>query len=46
VRIDLSLVNLGLGNLNSLVDKYYQENPEAAASSGYTPVAPLRPSSC
>ena len=38
MRIDLS--NLNLGNLNSLVDKYYQENPEAAASSGYTPVAP------
>ena len=27
-------INLGLsniGNLNALVDKYYQENPEAAA---------------
>jgi hypothetical protein len=33
MRIDLS-------NLSSLVDNYYRQNPEAAASSGYTPVAP------
>ena len=33
MRIDLS-------NLRSLVDNYYRQNPEAAASSGYTPVAP------
>ncbi len=37
INIDLS----NLGNLNDLVDKYYQENPEAAISSGYTP--PSRP---
>ena len=33
MRIDLS-------NLSSLVDNYYRQNPEAAVSSGYTPVAP------
>ena len=38
MNINLDLSNLG--NLNSLVDKYYKENPEAAVSSGYTPVAP------
>ena len=41
MNINFSLGNLGLGNLNALVDKYYQENPEAAASSGYVP--PSRP---
>ena len=41
MNINLNLGNLGLGNLNALVDKYYQENPEAAASSGYVP--PSRP---
>jgi len=41
VNINLDLSNIG--NLNALVDKYYQENPEAAASSGYTPVAPAVP---
>ncbi len=41
MNINLGLSNLG--NLNALVDKYYQKNPEAAASSGYTPVAPVVP---
>ena len=34
-------MNLNLSNLSALVDKYYQENPEAAVSSGYVP--PSRP---
>ena len=34
------VTNLNLGNLNTIVDNYYRQNPEAAASSGYTPVAP------
>ena len=37
----MAAFNFNLGNLNALVDKYYQENPEAAISSGYTP--PSRP---
>ena len=37
----MAAFNFNLGNLNALVDKYYQENPEAAASSGYVP--PSRP---
>ena len=32
---------MNLDNLSALVDKYYQENPEAAVSSGYVP--PSRP---
>ena len=41
MNINLNLGNLGLGNLNTIVDNYYRQNPEAAASSGYTP--PSRP---
>ena len=36
-------INLGLsniGNLNALVDKYYAENPDIAASAGVTMPAP------
>ena len=40
MNINLNLGNLNLGNLDSIVAKYYADNPEAAASSGYTPVAP------
>jgi len=36
----MAAFNFNLGNLDALVNKYYQENPEAAVSSGYTPVAP------
>jgi len=41
MNINLDLSNIG--NINDLVDKYYQENPEEAASSGYTPIAPIAP---
>ena len=40
MNINLNLGNLNLGNLDSIVAKYYADNPEAAANSGYTPVAP------